>query len=1130
MYERVYLRYPDLSKNLLVFVCDDDLWKVEFTPGKYSDLAPERSKKVKNPPLSCIRLTTSSAQVKTPKISPDGKLIAYVSNESGEDDVYLISSHGGITRRITFKGQMVLVGWNEAGNVLVSVGPRSCAMCRLHEISPQGDEISQRNLGNVYYYKAHSSGEVVGRNLHDIAHWKNYRGGRVGEIWSKQHKKKGGFKRILSEADCDIGYIAVEGPWIYYITDESGWGNVHRSDFSGLKRQQVSFQKDFYVRDFAVCDGHIVYQAAGSLYLQLPGERKAHRLDVAIHSSFNQLEPRFINASSALHDYECSYQGSWVAVIIRGFLYVMKPWVGDTKKLDCEGIYGRFRLVRSFGKERDFLAVAVDHQGADCLIWCQWSSKENRYNLSSLLTKDIGKIHDFKSASNQKFVLISTFKNELWLLKINKKASVLQRIAESDWIIQGFDISYDFSYVAYSKCTRNISSIWTYHLPSRASRPLLRTYGHDVQPTFDPVEPLLYFLSVRSLAPVHSDTSADGYAFYGNIKPYVVHLSGSVASLLQRPLELPLEEEEEQTTEKQKSSDEQSGKKATATEKTSQESSKKQKKAEKKAQQKKLVVDWEDIDHRIEALPFAPGGWQWISVKEDKIFLFRGAFSHSSDDGLNEDSASSLQHVRAYSYLKNSGQKATHGVVHDAVLSGNGKYFIYRMDDGLYLSSSEDKSLGGQEEDKHGTTPPKRKIDLSRIRCLIDPGREWEQMLVEAWQLQRDHFNNPQEKPDFNKILQSYRTLLPQVKTRSEFSDVMYDMQGSLRTSHCYELYGDYFKKPSNRPAARIGADLSYLAHRRCYRIECIWQGESWHKSSRSPLLAPQVGLKVGDEIYEVDGQDFSRSSSLERYLDNRGGTTMEFKVKRKGKKKFERCLISIPLLTFLPYYHWCHTNRELVRHLSEDRIGYLHITAMDTFGLTQFYKHFLVERSYEALIVDVRDNGGGHVSGTIISQLMCKAIAKHQGRWERHSHAYPENSAPQHMVCLINAQCGSDGDIFAQAFKTLKLGPLVGTRTWGGTIGMHSKITLVDGTVTTQPELEFVFHKDSLRLENRGVEPDVLVQITPDDAARSHDTQLIEAVKILQQKVSQQASKPTQKKHQKKKSATNSKAQKKTQ
>ena len=1126
MYERVYLRYPDLSKNLLVFVCDDDLWKVEFTPGKYSDLAPEQSKKAKSPPLSCTRLTTSSAQVKTPKISPDGKLIAYVSNESGEDDVYLISSRGGISQRITFKGQVVLVGWNEAGNVLVSAGMRSWSTRRLYEISPEGDEISQRSLGNVHYYKAHSSGEVVGRDLHDIARWKNYRGGLVGEIWSKQHKKQGGFKRILSEAGCDIGFIAVEGPWIYYITDESGWGNVHRSDFSGSNRQQVSFQKDFYVREFAVCDGHIVYRAAGSLYLQLPGKRKAHRLDVAIHSSFNQLGTRFIEASSALHDYECSYQGSWVAVIIRGFLYVMKPWLGDTKKLDCGGAYGRFRLVRPFGKERDFLAVAVDHQGADCLIWCRWSSKENCYNLSSLLTKNIGKIHDLKSASNQKFVLLSTFKNELWLLKINKKAPVLQRIAESDWIIQGFDISYDFSYVAYSKSTREISSIWTYHLPSRTNKPLLRSYGHDVQPTFDPVEPLLYFLSVRSLAPVHSDVSVDGYAFYGNIKPYVVHLSSSVASLLQRPLELPLEEEK-QPTEKQKSGSDQSNKKATATENTPQESKKNQKKAEKKAQHKKLVVDWEGIDHRIEALPFARGGWQWISVKEDKIFLFRGAFSHSSDDGLNEDS-SSWQHVRAYSYLKDSGQKATHGVAYDAVLSGNGKYFIYRVDDGLYLSSSEDKNLGAPEEDKHCARP--KKVDLNRIRCLIDPGREWEQMLVEAWQLQRDHLNNPEVKIDFNKILQSYRTLLPQVKTRSEFSDVMWDMQGSLRTSHCYEQFGDYFKKPSNRPAARIGADLSYLAHRRCYRIECIWQGESWLQSSRSPLLAPQVRLKVGDEIYEVDGQDFSCSSSLERYLDNRMGTTMELKVKRKGKKKFERCLISIPLLTYLPYYHWCHTNRELVRHLSEDRIGYLHIMAMETFGLAQFYKHFPVERNYKALIVDVRYNGGGHVSATIISQLMFKAIANQQGRWERHSRTYPSESAPQHMVCLINAQCGSDGDIFAQAFRTLKLGPLVGTRTWGGTIGIGRNVTLVDGTVTTQPEYDFAFYKDSIRPENRGVEPDVHVQITPDDAARGYDAQLTEAVKILQQKISQQTSKPAQKKHQKKKSATNSRTPKKTQ
>ena len=1108
MYQPVYMRYPHLSKDLLVFVCDDDLWKVEFSSGAYSELTAKKH-------LPSIRLTTSTAQLITPKISPDGARIAYVSNESGQWDVYLIMRQGGVSERITFKGHVKLIGWSSAGHVLVSSGHGMYSTSKLFEISVMGEEVSQRSLGPVDYYHSCEHGEVVARYLHDVACWKDYRGGLVGQVWSKLNKKSKSkkstedFKKILPNTSSDLGFVACESHYIYYISDESGCANVHRSDFSGESAQQMSFQKDFYVRSFSVSEEHILYMAGGDLYLQTPGKRKAQKLSVAVHSSFHQLQPRFVSAHQYVHDYECSYSGSLVAVIIRGSLYVMKPWMGGARLVDSKKKYQRFRLVRSFGKSQDFLAVAVDQNGKDLLLWCQW--QENGEQLRLLTQKDVGKIQDLKGSKDQKFVLISTFKNELWCLKVHAKSTSLNLISRSDETITGFDISSDFSYVAYSKCTLDVHEIWLYHVPTKSNQRLLRSYGYDVNPTFDPKEPLLYFLSTRSLAPVFGSEALSFYTFFGNVKPYVVHLTNSTSPLLDRPKEFP--EESPEDGEEGSADGEKKQKKSTSTQedgsrKSSSTTKKKKKDSVKK--EKLLEVEFSGIDHRIEALPFAKGGWWGVLAKEDKVFFLRSSVSHTSDDGLSEGPSLAYGQARVYSYQKDSGQKSFHGVVKDVVLSGGGKYFLYLCDGGLYLSSSEDKSLGGGDGDKNSARP--KRIELSRIRLLIKPGEEWDQMLVEAWQLQRDHFNNPQRDLDFTHLLDQYRALIPKVKTRSEFSDVMWDMQGSLRTSHCYERFGDYFKRPSYLPTAQLGADMEYQPQKKCYRIQRIYQGESWSKNHHSPLLAPQVSLKPGDEIYEVDGQGFSHRSSLERYLDNRVNTMMELGVKRskskdskkKGKKAqgLERLSISTFRLNFLSYYDWCHRKRELVKKLSNGRLGYVHIPAMDWFGLSQFYKHFPVERACEGLIVDVRYNAGGHISGTIISHLLSKSIASQRGKWQQVSGNYPDFAAPKHMVCLVNGHCGSDGDIFAHAFKDLGLGPLVGTKTWGGTIGIHPRVALVDGTVTTQPEYDFVFHKGEVRIENQGVEPDIYLDLTPDHYEKNHDVQLIKAIEMLQEKL----------------------------
>ena len=889
------------------------------------------------------------------------------------------------------------------------------------------------------------------------------------------------------------------------------------------------------------------------MFAQNISDKKATQLPIAVTSSFDQLQRRYFSAYDHLHDYAVNHHGSWVALVVRGGLYVMKPWAGGVTQLDVEREWQRFRLIHGFGKGRDFLTVGVNDRGEDRLLWCRWQEKTQQYKLKLLSDEDRGKISAIKSSDDQKSIVVTTTRHQIWHIAWSSSSSKFTLVDHSNLSIEGFDLSPDSTYIAYEKEFCDDPSIWVYHIPSSKKRQLIRSYGHDSCPSFDRSEPLLYFLSKRTFIPGEDD-GALGQSFYGNLQPYVVHLTKETTSFKSRALELDSSDQEpgegsnddseessdgndskqkpssqpgklQDTQEKDPKKDlknmtkeEDKEKKATGSKKTSTKSSKKSQKTKSSSDEsskedqdkkksknkgsgnkqkgKKLTIDFDDIDHRIEPLTFARGGWRDIICQKDHIFILRGSPSHISESGLSNPSKS--QGHRIYSYHKQSGQKSEHGSALSITFSGDGKYILYHSESGgLGLTSSSDKNIGGLSSDDKMSPRPKS-LDLSRIRRSVEPRQEWDQILVEALYLLLSNFYNADHDYDFSTLLAQYRPQIEKISTRRELSMLIWDMQGSVNTSHCYEVSGDYPKRHHYLPVAKIGAEVIFLPSKKCFRIKRLLRGESWEMSSRSPLLAPGVGLKEGDEIYSMDGRGFTSNTDLERYLDHHSGTNLELSVKRKGRKAREDVVVTTSSTFSLAYYDWCHTNRQRVRELSGDAIGYLHIPDMSPWSVGHFYKHFAVEKNYQALIIDVRNNGGGHVSGVIISHLITKSLGECRVRWGHNTLPYPDHSAPKHLVCLVNEGSASDGDIFPHAFRLSGLGPVIGTRTWGGTVGMWPQISLVDGTITTQPQFENVFGDDQQTLENIGVEPDITVEITPDDYRLGRDPQLERGVDWL--------------------------------
>jgi tricorn protease len=290
---------------------------------------------------------------------------------------------------------------------------------------------------------------------------------------------------------------------------------------------------------------------------------------------------------------------------------------------------------------------------------------------------------------------------------------------------------------------------------------------------------------------------------------------------------------------------------------------------------------------------------------------------------------------------------------------------------------------------------------------------------------------------------------------------------------------------------------LSWQKTRKAYRVERIIRGDSWNQEVDSPLALPGLEIKNGDYIHAIDGREVSSECSIEELLMNKQSMEIDLTVSSDGKKKRHVTVRTLYSERMLRYRNWVENNRQMVFEKSRGRVGYIHIPDMGPFGYAEFHRSYLAEYDRDALIIDVRYNRGGHVSGLLLEKLARKRVGYDCSRWGEPL-AYPMESAKGPMVGITNQFAGSDGDIFSHCFKLYKLGPLVGKRTWGGVIGIEPRHRLVDGTLTTQPEFSFWFFDVGFKVENYGTVPDYEVDISPQDYRRGVDPQMEKALELL--------------------------------
>ncbi|MDZ7309297.1 MAG: PDZ domain-containing protein, partial [candidate division KSB1 bacterium] len=528
--------------------------------------------------------------------------------------------------------------------------------------------------------------------------------------------------------------------------------------------------------------------------------------------------------------------------------------------------------------------------------------------------------------------------------------------------------------------------------------------------------------------------------------------------------------------------------------------------AEKKGEEKApLVIDLDGLARRIVEFPVKEGIYgQVLGIRDKVVFTsynVRGRADLGDFSALNEDDEKGT--LWCYDFTTHKLETLVSDVQNGSLqVANNGKTLAYRSNRRLRVLKA------GEKPTENSDASPARKngwLDLNRVKLSVEPRAEWRQMFREAWRLQREFFwNENMSGVDWSKVYERYYPLIDRLASRAEFSDLIWEMQGELGTSHAYESGGDY-RQPPYYSIGHLGADLEFDTERQQYRLSKIYRGDPWLKDNFSPLCAAGLNLEEGDYLLEIGGVPLRATVTPGQLLANQAGqeVTLTVQSARPGSKP-RKVVVRTLYSDFWPRYReWVERNATRVAEATAGRIGYLHVPDMNTMGLIEFHRYFLAQAGKDGLIIDVRYNSGGNISQILLEKLQRRPLAYLVRRWGKPS-TYPRHAIRGPIIALTNEHAGSDGDIFCHAFKLLKIGPLIGKRTWGGVIGIDKRFTLADGGRPTQPQNLFWSIAAGAQIENYGVDPDIEVDCDPNAHLRGEDPQLeraiVEALRLLEE------------------------------
>jgi tricorn protease len=1049
-----YYMEPNIHGNMLTFISDGDLWSVNRQGG-----IP-------------VRLTSNLYIPNSPFFSPDGKMIAFTGREEGGSEVFVLTLADGSIRRVTYIGGLILkvLGWTPDGKHILFATSASepflsnTVIFRINKDGGYPEKQAYAWASSISF--GPSNGVVLGRFGRDPAQWKRYRGGRMGEIWIDR-TGKGSFKKLLS-LESNMTHPLWIGNRIYFMGDHEGYGNLYSCRLDGKDVRRHTDLHEFYLRNPRTDGKRITFHAGGKIYVYDLKSGKYSDVPIDFRSTRRQRMRKFVHAANHLESYDLHPEAHSLAVIARGKPITFAHWEGAVRQNGIGEGKVRYRLARWLhdGKR---LVVVSDHNGEEILE----IHSPNNSDAPILLNKwDIGRPISMKTSPVRDEVILTNQRQEL--IWIDLKSRKMVCLDQCKWKrIAGFDWSPDGEWVAYNFAkNRQTSAIKLCQIRTKktvyATDPVL----HDFDPSFGPEGKYLYFLSHRVFDPVPDNMTFD-YGFPKGVQPMVLMLTADLPSPFIPTAHAPGEDSTDSSSKKSSSS---------------------------KSGPPKTKITVKDIKTRILAFPVPEGRYTAITGGPKRAYIQESPVEGTLSSNWLESTPEAKDTLKYYDF-DTQKMELLIPALSNHQLSRTGKTLAYRAGQKLRVIASTFKH--DKEQDNARPSRESGWIDLTRIQISIEPLQEWRQMFRETWRLLRDqYFSEDMAGVDWVKIHDRYRPLVENVSTRSELSDLLWDLGGELGTSHCYEIGGDY-QPPPRYPIGLLGIDLTPDPQTGQYRISHIVKGDSWDPKRNSPLNQPGLNVKTGDILAAINGHPVNTSESPYQHLVGLGGKEVMITVIDSKKKQREITVKTMVNENAARLREWTSQVTEYVHTTTKGKVGYIYMQDMGSAGFSQFHRAFQSEVECDGLIVDVRNNGGGHVSSRLLQKLARKRVGWEMTRYNQVVPS-PGDAVDGPIVALCDEFSGSDGDIFAHHFKQLKMGLLIGKRTWGGVVGLNPTHPLVDGTVTTQPEFYNYYDDVGWQLENKGAVPDIPVEFTPQDFVAGKDPQLDRAIKEIKKQLKQ--------------------------
>lgn len=1047
-----YLRFPHLRGELVAFTAEDDVWVAPLDGGR------------------AWRVSADNMPVSYPRISPDGTTVAWTSTRDGSPEVHVAPVDGGSSNRLTYWGssRTSVRGWTPDGRVLAisTSGQASSRRSWARAVPLDGgpaETLPYGIVGDVAY--GSRDGQVLllsapmGR---EAAWWKRYRGGTAGKLWIRRGGEgdDGPFVRVHEELDGNIEYPLWVGERVAFLSDHEGVGAVYSSLSDGSDLRRHTGVDGFYARHAATDAARVVYASAGELWLLDDlVDAEPRRIGVRLGGQRADLQPHPVSAARWFGAAAPDHTGRGSAVSVRGAVHWVTHREGPARALAAEhGV--RARLPRTFRVDGEEHVVWVtDAEGDDALQFAPATGLAPGATPRRIAAGQLGRVLALAMAPDGSRAAVASHDGRVLL--VERESGEVREVDRGEHgDATGLVFSPDSAWLAWShpgpRPLRQLKLANTADLSVSEATPLR---FRDYAPAFTLDGKHLAFLSARSFDPVYDEHVFD-LAFVGGSRPHLITLAATTPSPFGpqrhgRPFEAP---DKDETPDSE-------GSPVTR-------------------------VDLDGLADRIVPFPVEAARYSTLRAAKDGVLWLRhpvrGVLGASRATPSDPDPRTELER---YDLVQQRIEELASDADHFAV-SGDGKRVLLWADGKLKVVPSDRRASADESSDSNIT------VDLTRVRQTVDPAAEWRQMYDEAGRLMRDNFWRPDlGGVDWAGVLDRYRPVLGRVATHDDLVDLLWEVAGELGTSHAYVVGGGSFGSSAGRQGL-LGADVSRGADG-AWRVDRILPSETSDPAARSPLAAPGVAVRAGDALLAVAGRPVDPVVGPGPLLVGTAGKPVELTVSPAGGGD-PRHAVVIPVDDEEPlrYHAWVADRRAYVHERSGGRLGYLHVPDMQAPGWAQIHRDLRVEVARDGLVVDVRENRGGHTSQLVVEKLARKIVGWDLPRGTR-PFSYPADAPRGPVVAVANEFSGSDGDIVNAAIKALGIGPVVGTRTWGGVIGIDSRYRLVDGTLVTQPKYAVWLEGYGWGVENYGVDPDVEVVTTPEDYATGRDPQLDEAVRL---------------------------------